>query len=248
MAEAGVGSEISVRTWEEGDSIHVEVTDDGPGIRHDLLGRVFDPFFTTKEQGKGTGLGLSICYGIVQEHGGHIWVESSGISGEGSRFRISLPIVIGENGLNLISLETRRPDAERPPATRDEHILLIDDEDDIIEMVGRVLCEDGYHVVSARNGFQALQHLRDNTYDLLICDIKMPEMSGIDLWNQLVGRDPNMRARIVFITGDVANERTAEFLQRTEAPVLRKPFEIEALRKFVRRVLETHGHQRSLQQ
>jgi len=248
MTEAGVGTNISVRTWQENDTIHAEIADDGPGIQHDLLGRVFDPFFTTKEPGKGTGLGLSICYGIVQEHGGRIWAESDGVPGGGSRFRISLPIVTDLEHPDLIELRDRHSARKRPVATSEERILLIDDEDDIIEMIGRVLSEDGYQVVTANNGVEALQRLREASYDLLVCDIKMPEMSGIDLWDQLVERDPKMCARIVFVTGDIANQTTADFLQRTSVPVLRKPFEIHVLSDFVRKVLDEQIHPSSLEQ
>jgi len=239
IADTGVGSEIAIRTWRKDDTIQIEVADDGPCIQHELAGRIFDPFFTTKEQGKGTGLGLSICYGIVQEHGGRIWVESDGIPGNGSRFRISLPIVTVQEEPTLIALERRQLDQARSVATRKERILLIDDEDDIIEVVGRVLREDGYRVETARNGVEALQRLGASIYDLIVCDIKMPGMSGIDLWNRVVEREPEKRDHIVFLTGDVANKRTIDFLERTGAPVLRKPFEIQALSGFLRDILDS---------
>lgn len=242
IVDSGIGSQIAVRTWRHEDNIYIEVADDGPGIPHELLGRIFDPFFTTKEQGKGTGLGLSISYGIVREHGGRIWAESEGVPGKGARFLLTLPITAQATpALKTIELwQVHKPEVA---STSRRRILLIDDEMDIVEMAGRALMEHGYEVDTARNGAEALEYIQEHPYDLIVCDIKMPGMSGIELWNRLAERHPAMAKRFAFITGDVAGEKTAKFLRRVDAPALQKPFEVAQLVAFVGQVLDRQSAQ-----
>jgi two-component system NtrC family sensor kinase len=236
IADAGVGSQITIRSWSEDGAICIEVSDNGPGIPPEIQQRIFDPFFTTKEQGKGTGLGLSICYGIVKEHGGRISVHSDGVYGEGASFRVTLPIVAGtpseETGI------VRGLAGEVAAALAREHILLVDDERDILELAKRALTEEGYQVDVATDGGQALERLQSSQYDLILCDVKMPGMGGAQFWDQLTSRDSRMAGRVVFVTGDVVGEETADLLRRTAAPSLQKPFDMDELSAMVRQMLD----------
>jgi signal transduction histidine kinase/CheY-like chemotaxis protein len=212
--------------------IRIELADDGPGIPQELLSRIFDPFFTTKPEGVGTGLGLAICHGIIHEHGGDIWAESD--SAKGSTFFIELPIVA----------EPPRPAV--PPAAPHEaatpsagRILLIDDEASVIEILARLLRRKGYQVDSAANGTAGLAALFKARYDLILCDMRMPEMNGPEFYRQVAAKDPELAGRILFTTGDTVNVETRQFLDETNAPYLAKPFEMDDLLARVQSVMNT---------
>ena len=241
ILEAGVGSQITVRSWREDEMIHVEVSDNGPGVPPALLGRIFDPFFTTKQEGKGTGLGLSICYGIVKEHGGRIWAASDGIYGKGAHFHVLLPVTLSDVAPSVAPADPLNAGADEAPASRRECLLMVDDEEDILEFASRALLDSGYHVDTAMNGLEALQRLAACQYDLVLCDIKMPQMDAFQLWDALLEKFPRITKRIMFVTGDVVGEETSEFLERTQAPCLQKPFELEQLLTRVRQFLDVLG-------
>jgi len=239
ILEAGVGSQITLRTYREGEMIHIEVADNGPGIPPPLLGRIFDPFFTTKQEGKGTGLGLSICFGVVKEHGGRIWAESEGVCGKGARFHFLLPITLSESApAATLAAGFAGGDGKGRAMGRREPVLLVEDEEDILEFVSRALLDSGYQVDMATNGLEALRYLQNAPYSLLLCDIKMPYMDAPQLWGKLQERFPRLTKRVIFMTGDIVGEETAQFLDRTGAPCLQKPFEIEELLTTVRHFLD----------
>lgn len=161
--------------------IRILVQDDGPGIPKHKLSRIFDPFFTSCSDNRGTGLGLPICHGIVKEHGGHIWAEST--PGNGVTFYIELPVV-------PVS-EDRAPSTAPTLTTGSSaagHILLIDDDLAVQKVISRALERKGYHVDAIDNGKDALDKLRRSdllpniVYDLIICDLRMPEMSGLEFY------------------------------------------------------------------
>lgn len=226
MREAHQGGRLTVRTTllPDGEWLRAEVIDDGPGILPQNLKRIFDPFFTTKEVGKGTGLGLSVCYGIVEEHGGRIWAESE--YGHGATFIVELPVRPAEETTAspkpLVTKETIPPSA---PC----RILVVDDEDTITSMLGRVLPLWGYQVTIAGDGQEALRRLSEEQFDLILCDIRMPGMKGQELMARLQEERPEYAQRIVFMTGDTVSPDTQEFLQGAGRPVLRKPFTLELL-------------------
>lgn len=206
--------------------------DDGPGIPSDLISRIFDPFFTTKPEGQGTGLGLPICHGIISEHGGHIWAESQ--HGQGAAFFVELPIL----DPNQYPALTAPGQAAEPPAVAGvKHILVIDDEAAILDVMARTLRRKGYQVDTASDGTVALARLYRMNYDLILCDVRMPELSGPDLYRQVQQKDPLMAGRIIFTTGDILSPATRQFLEETGAPHLAKPFELEQLVEKVRQAL-----------
>ena len=209
--------------------IRVEFQDDGPGIPPDILPRIFDPFFTTKI-GKGTGLGLSIAYGIISEHGGRIWAESE--LGKGATFIVELPVA-------EIFKPQARPEGERAheEGISAQRILVVEDEKAVAELLTEMLAQDGHEVEMASNGEEALRKLSQQPFDLVISDLKMPGMSGQEFYRHLQDSNPSLAQRVIFITGDVINPETQDFLSRCKCPYLTKPFWHEQLRAAMKTAL-----------
>jgi two-component system NtrC family sensor kinase len=208
--------------------IRVVFEDNGVGISPAMLPKIFDPFFTTKPEG--TGLGLSVCHGIITEHGGNIWAES-GPQG-GTRMFVELPI------------ETPTQEAEEVDAVPSKftsgnlaRILVIEDEPAVLEVVQRALMRKGYLVEGTESGQEGLELLESQSYDLILCDIRMPGMSGIEFYQKLEKKKPEMLARLIFTTGDTISPGSQSFLKLINATVLPKPFELEKLLVVVREKL-----------
>jgi two-component system NtrC family sensor kinase len=230
MLEAHGQGHLIVRSSVAGGYLRLSFTDDGPGLAPENLRRVFDPFFTTKKVGEGTGLGLTIAYGIIEDHGGRIRAESR--PGKGATFIVDLPVVQGPE---------QRPVVEEKEAAPSEvgarSILVVDDESSIQALLRDVLNMDGHQVDVASSGAEALRCMFDRQYDLIITDIKMPEMSGQEFYRQVREIDREQAGRMVFITGDTVNVATRQFLQRVSNPCLVKPFKVEEIREVVERQL-----------
>ncbi|MFQ6026502.1 MAG: response regulator [Dehalococcoidia bacterium] len=214
--------ELIVRTSHTVDRIRLSISDDGPGIPQETLPKIFEPFFTTKEVGVGTGLGLSICYGIIQQHGGDIWAES--VPGHGTTFHFELPV-------------TSPPEEEREPSTT-KHFLVVDDEPNIRDLLARSLTKERYTVDLAENGQEAWRKVQSVSYDLIIMDLKMPEMSGPELFQHIKEYNPELAEKTIFITGDLVSPNTLAFVIDAGNPTLTKPFELEHLRMQIRTSLE----------
>jgi two-component system NtrC family sensor kinase len=212
--------------------IRICIEDDGPGIPSDVLPRIFDPFFTTKSPGKGTGLGLSVCHGIVSEHGGQIWVESE--AGAGTRFYVQIPVISTDDRPR----EDTDADMMVSEDTEGARILVVEDEEVLRGMVVRVLGQVGYQVDTSPDGMDAIEKINNVHYDLIICDVRMPHLSGIELYEKLSGRSSKVTQRIVFITGDTISGETIGFIEANDVPYLGKPFEIQELLEKVRTELE----------
>jgi signal transduction histidine kinase len=223
---------VSTATRREADQIWVvaHVTDNGPGIPVDVLPRIFEPFFTTKRVGEGTGLGLSVSYGIVEQHGGRLSVES----GPGRTvFTLALPAVAAR----AVAAESAPPDAGTSAAAgQGRRVLVVDDEPAVVELVSTVLDGHGWRVDVASGGRAGLERLQEARYDLVLSDIRMPELDGADFYRAAVAQRHELAARFLFITGDTANADAWRFLQDTRAPVLAKPFTPQALLRAVEQV------------
>jgi signal transduction histidine kinase len=220
---------IVLSTGATGTQVWLRIKDNGPGMRKETLSRIFDPFFTTKAQGKGTGLGLSLSYGIIQEHQGSIHAESQ--PGEGAEFIIELPIA--DATAAVLADANKRSAAPFKPQMPALKVLAIDDEESILHLVQEVLRADGHHVDTAASGDAALELIALNRYDIIISDWKMPGLSGMHVFEDLQVKDPAAAARMLFMTGDVVNDKFQEFLQKNDRTCLPKPFSIREFRSAV---------------
>ena len=210
---------LTVRTRRNGEAVRIEVEDTGGGIPANLIERIFNPFFTTKPTGSGTGLGLSISLGIVREHEGRIWAEN--VASSGARFIVELPII------------QPRASGEMPATTHVQaasgndslRVLVVDDEASVRVSLRRYLAGRGHHVETTASGEDALVRLRDAKYDAVIVDMRMPDLSGEQLYERLRSGDPGHAERVIFTTGDLVNEQMKRFLDGTGRPCVPKPFE-----------------------
>ena len=232
-AEQALASEqgdrsIALRTVTEADTVRLEVTDTGPGVPPQIQAQIFDPFFTTKPVGVGTGLGLSICYGIVQEHGGRISVESR--SGHGATFVVQLPR--DSRPLPRVSQDAGAKPAVEPVGLR---VLLVDDEPALRDAARRFLEHSGIVTDVAADGEAALAALGGQTYDVIISDVRMPGMNGRDFIARLRKDRPELLRRLILSTGDTFAEDTAGLVAETGVPTLVKPFDFDTLERMVRK-------------
>lgn len=218
---------IRVRLGRKDDQVWVSVTDHGPGIRPDVLPRVFDPFFTTKRPGKGTGLGLSISMAIVKEHGGSI--EAKSPPGEGATFTVYLPAMAP--AALLSEGEAGKVAGPAPGAVRlDERtVLVVEDEISIREMILDGLSLRGLRVECVSSGEEALQRTRQRSFDLILCDLRMPGISGRQVYEQLRSRPDGSPQPFLFMTGDLADEDSLDFLKGGEVRAVHKPFRMADL-------------------
>ena len=214
---------VRITTEVCGQNIRIIFEDNGPGIAEENLSKVFDPFFTTKEVGKGTGLGLSLCYGIIKEHGGNITARSK--LGCGATFIVELPLGFD----NMRQSETSPSPAERPTASRDgwgKRILVIDDEEAIVQLIRETLISQGFEVDVASDGESALRRVRQNSYDLALCDWKMPGLNGQQIYDRVRASNPVLAERFIFISGDVISDKVQKFLRERKKVCLSKPFSL----------------------
>lgn len=203
---------VIVRTESVDDELRIVVGDSGCGIAAPELQRIFDPFYTTKPVGEGTGLGLAISYDIVRRLGGTISVDSE--VGRGTRFVVSLPRV------EVASRAASRPSAG---GTASGTVLVVDDERPLAAAIARELAAR-MQVELVHSGGDALRALKRDRFDAVLCDLRMPDLSGAEVYRRTAARDREQAARFVFITGVAGAASEAEFLREAGRPVLEKPF------------------------
>jgi two-component system cell cycle sensor histidine kinase/response regulator CckA len=227
MTELSVGREPQMLP---GRYAVISVEDTGTGIPAELIDKVFEPFFTTKDQGKGSGLGLSTVYGIVKQSGGHVLVHSE--PGAGTRFDVLLHLV---EDVSKATASTSAAESDVAPVCT---VLLVEDENSVRLMAERVLRRQGYHVLTATDGANALDVLRDHegVVDVVVTDVVMPVMSGRELANILADRYPNLP--ILFMSGYTGDEINEEGIKAAGAEFLAKPFAPSELAQLVRTMLD----------
>ena len=229
ILESGRGGELRVKIFPVDGHVHVRFEDSGPGIQEPS--RIFDPFYTTKTVGKGTGLGLSICYGIVKEHGGDI--SASNLPSGGASVEVRLPA----------SQKTIAPD-ETVAAPRREFavsgkVLLVEDEEAVLEFERDVLVGAGAQVVALMNGEEAKARLKNESFDALIINGKMPGgWSARDIYPWIVENCPSLATHVLFTFSTMADAETKAFLQEHTVTCLVKPFGVADLIAQARRLLQ----------
>jgi PAS domain S-box-containing protein len=222
-------NEIRVSTRLAGERVVVEVSDTGAGIPPEIINRIFDAFFTTKEVGVGTGLGLAICQRIVTGIGGELSVESE--VGKGTTFRVALLVA------RKVESKPPAPIEHVQVAGRRGRILVVDDEELVLRGVQRTLSQE-HDVVTVVAAKEALALCAGGEkFDLILCDLMMPDMTGMDLHRELSGVAPEQADRMIFLTGGAFTPKARHFLSETPKEHLEKPFDPANLRAIVRRYL-----------
>jgi PAS domain S-box-containing protein len=224
--------ELRISTEVEGTAfVVVRVADNGAGISPSLLGRIWDPFFTTKEEGVGTGLGLSVVHSIVTEHAGVVDVHSE--LGRGTEFTVRLPLVGAPDEVDALEVTGEVPvpaGADGTPFGRALDILVVDDEAAIISFLTRFLTSRGHAVVGASDGMHALRIAEQFNFDVVVCDLHMPEMDGVELIRRMRTLPTCAGTRYVLSSGD---GQGSPMMSRVEAlgvdGLLAKPYTIDQL-------------------
>lgn len=213
---------VRATTRRLGDVVEVAIEDTGPGLSELAMRRLFEPFFTTKPAGKGTGLGLAVCKEIIDALGGSIGAEN--LPTGGARFWVRLPLAT-----TVAPTPRQTPLETRQPRRR---VLVIDDEPLVGNALARSLQQ--HEVVFAAGGRAGLEQLeRDQAFDVILCDLTMPTVDGVDVYEALRSKRPELAARLVIITGGALTPRTSAFLENHRLPVLGKPVDREALLRVV---------------
>jgi PAS domain S-box-containing protein len=224
-----------------GGKLSVCFVDDGCGIAPENIARIFDPFFTTKRPGGGTGLGLTISLAITKEHGGKIDVESN--LGAGSTFRVVLPAVAEESSVVPAAPRGGVPAPSGSTELRGHSVFVVDDEESIREIVQEGLSARGMVVEGASNAEEALAHLSERRYEIVLCDFNMPGLNGEKFFERVRAQAGPATPRFVFMTGALLDSATiAEFSLRG-ASVLQKPFHIAALAELLTSLVQTQPAQ-----
>jgi len=217
---------IQVETGTHDRGVYVDITNSGPPIPPELHGRIFEPFFTTKAPGKGMGLGLSLCFDVVDAHDGHL--EVHGEPDQPVGFRITLPT--RDRGTDH---PNARPTPSGPWPTETARILIVDDDRLVRQSYRRILATD-HEVVAVAGGREALERIgAGELFDLVVCDLIMPQMTGMELYARVRKTDPSLAERFLFVTGGTNSDAAREFLSTSGRPWAYKPMTTRKLRAAV---------------
>jgi len=224
------GSAVRVEADPGEDAVLIRVRDEGPGVAPELRARLFEPFFTTRGRAGGTGLGLSVARGIVRAHGGSLVLEDRP-GQRGASFLIRLPAIPAGRA-------AAPPADSAPPGARAAgKVLIVDDESLVRRLLRQHLLRQGWEVAEAEDGEAALARLEAPAadFDAVLCDLRMPRLSGYALHDLLAERRPELLQRFIFITGDLASTEAAGFSARCAQPIVRKPFDLQELNAALER-------------
>lgn len=224
---------IRITGHAETGTVVVAIADNGPGMDAEVQRRAFEPFFTTKPQGMGTGIGLAVSRGIVEAHGGSLTLASS--IGQGASFTIRLPTA---PSAQLPEADAGEP---LPPRSLSGQVLVVDDEEELAELIAERLAADGLEIDIATSGAAAVELIRSRAYDVLITDLRMPDMDGSQLIAEVERIAPALLHRSIVITGDALGPELDATMTDRRLPVLEKPLDFDALRGAVRRLLRPDG-------
>jgi two-component system NtrC family sensor kinase len=224
---------LVIRTWHDHEKgcVLIEINDDGPGVPESVQTRIFDPFFTTKEVGQGTGLGLSVAFALVKEHAGRIWLRSG--AGQGTSFFVELPVTVKAEPVAA----ARPADPVSLEPFKGVRVLVVEDEPALALAVAEALVDAGFVVDRAGDGEEGLSRLADQSYELIVCDLKMPRIDGVQFYRAMAAATPALVRRVIFVTGDVAGTDAERFLDETGCRWLSKPFRLGDLLRAARETL-----------
>jgi CheY-like chemotaxis protein len=229
MKKAHQRGNLKVKTERVNNTIRVSFKDDGPGITKKNLERIFEPFFTTREVGEGAGLGLSVSYGIITQHGGKIYAKSR--LGKGATFIVELPIVNEAEQLKFAEPATEKK------KVAGAKILVVDDEPVVQDLLNEILSTEGCKVEIVENGSDALKRLGSKDYDVILLDVKLPGVSGTEIYEHIQRTAKSLASRVIFVTGDVMSADTMTYVLSAGIPYITKPFDAEQLLKGIGRIL-----------
>ena len=230
------GGTVSLTTRVRGRLLEFVVQDNGPGIPPDHLDRIFEPFFTTKGSGEGTGLGLSVSQTIIRRHRGTLMGENvPEWEGGGARFIVALPF----QERRRIDRDLLEDDFEAEPAPKGEGLraLVIEDDQAVRLSMRRYLERFGWHVEEAGDGGDGGSRVLSERWDLVICDLRVPGRTGIEVYDQVAAANPGLARRFVLISGDAATVEVRAFRERTGVVILEKPFELRILGAAIQRAV-----------
>jgi two-component system NtrC family sensor kinase len=202
--------------------IRIQFADNGPGIAPDVMPHIFRPFFTTKTPEEGMGLGLSICEQIVARHSGRIWAENNELGG----------------GTLMLELPVLEPSAEKPPPLPPAdpgqyHLLVVDDDAQVAHLMGHLLRSAGFCVTTTTTARRALALLKEVEIDLILSDLGMPHMDGMQFWQAVVEQHPHLSQRIIFSSGDSSGSGKQALFQESGCVCVEKPFQPEVLLRLI---------------
>jgi CheY-like chemotaxis protein len=213
---------ITVRSYQDDDEVVMEVSDTGAGMSKEVVARIFDAFYTTKPTGEGTGLGLSICQNIVEGLGGRLTVDTA--PGQGSTFCVRLPAAPDRP----LQPRNRRRDQT---GSNGGQILIIDDDLRAAKALRRIL--HSHDVAIEHSGRDGLDRVADAQFDIIFCDMMMPDFGGIEFYEALSRQMPELAVRVIFVTGGTFTQRAREFLENTANDYVSKPYDAQEVRRMV---------------
>jgi signal transduction histidine kinase/ActR/RegA family two-component response regulator len=213
------------------DKIVVSVADNGPGIQADIRHRVVEPFFTTKSQQGGTGLGLAFCRNVARTLGGSLDITASDT--EGAIIELAVAAIRAELPVEQV--------AEPTIGVQPLRVLVVDDEQALAESFAEALGIRGHETATAYDGISALTLLTEQQFDVIVADVRMPEIDGLELFNKAMDDIPGMINRFVFVTGEPLSDQVATFLAAHDTPCLSKPIDISALASAVEQCASENG-------
>lgn len=228
---------LSFTTIALDEKIVLKVEDNGPGIPKNIVARIFEPYFTTKKAGVGTGLGLSIAHNIMAEHKGRIYYKQSAAGGAG--FVLEFPRAAEETRASTTPVQKpKSAAAPRQEKSKNSRILILDDQETVGELLAEMIRLIGHEPVLITDPQRALEHIEDEQFDAILSDYRMPEMNGQQFFRAAVAIRPETEQRIIFLSGDLMNEETNEFLTTSGLPYIRKPFHLAKVEKALADILK----------
>jgi two-component system, NtrC family, sensor kinase len=215
------------------EKIVLKIEDNGPGIPKDVLARIFEPYFTTKPVGLGTGLGLSIAHNIMTEHKGRIYYKAAACGGAG--FVLEFPRATDD-----VAVETAVTPAQpkKTKSNAQKRILVLDDQDTIGELLAEMVRLIGHEAIVESDPQRALERVEEEKFAVVLSDYRMPGMNGQEFYRAAIAIRPEVENRIIFLTGDLMNEETHQFLTESGAPYLRKPFHLSKVEAAIGKILK----------